>query len=66
MLGRYRADAVAFEPGQVVDVADGEGERLLRDSPGTFAVSDAAGAMSTEDLTGIVAPDRRARGGRTR
>lgn len=79
VTGRYRSTArvsrpgtngvsfvdefVSYEAGDVIDVADEVAEFLMRDSPGTFVADN---AMSTETATGIVANDRRARGGRVR
>lgn len=75
--GRYRTQAVAYEAGQVIDVSAAEAAHLMADSPGTFSavgmpasivedVPAEADAMSTETATGIVAPDRRMRGGKKR
>ena len=67
MLGRYRNGAVSYEPGQVIDVTEALGELLQRDSPGTFAPDGPVVVVAGEQLaSGIAAPDRRARGGRTR
>lgn len=67
-----------FEPGQDVDVSEEMAGLLLRRSPGSFKVPTPEkpepepepepdlSAMSTETATGLVAPDRRARGGKKR
>jgi len=65
VIGRYRNGEVRFEPGQVVDVSDAEGELLQRDSPGSFAPEQIAEAV-TETVSGIKAVDRRGRGGQRR
>lgn len=74
-------DGQTIAPGQVLHLNDVEGQRLLRCSPDSFEWLDdparvtkkvpepepeKVGAMSTETETGIVAPDRRARGGKRR
>ena len=75
--GRYRSSLGSYESGQDVDVTDEVAGLLLSDSPGSFKIPtpDKAkpveeplteAAMSTETATGIVAPDRKARGGRKR
>lgn len=68
VLGRYRAGDVAYEAGQVVDVKDGEGAFLLRDSPGSFEVEEDHPPTVAESptATGIEALDRRGRGGQRR
>ena len=70
VLGRYRNGSVAYEAGQVIDVADAVGEFLQRDSPGTFAPErakvPALESSIEETATGLKAPDRRARGGQRR
>lgn len=73
---RYRTQAVSYEAGQIIDASEAEAAHLMADSPGTFSalgipapvVADVPdlSAMSTETATGIVAPDRRARGGAKR
>lgn len=80
-VSRYTSSKGSFTPGEIVDVRDEEGAYLLSDSPGSFEevieredsleeateqVNEKIAAMSTETETGIVAPDRRARGGRKR
>jgi hypothetical protein len=77
----YRSGHGTWAPGDDVDVSDAEAEFLLRDSPGSFKrpgappesvaeevviVPAETTAMSTETQTGLVAPDRRARGGKKR
>ena len=75
----YRSSWGEWPAGKTDTVSDEVGAFLLRDSPGTFeVVSDGEGqgrqeeaeeklsAMSTETETGLVVPDRRARGGRRR
>lgn len=69
-----------YKEGQEINVPDRVGAHLLRTCPAAFAdpsvrvakakaeapdEADVA-AMSTETATGIVAPDRRARGGKVR
>ena len=74
VLGRYRSGHGSFEPGQLLQLNDEQAEFLLRDSPSSFARVAAPlsepepdlSAMSTETASGLVAPDRRARGGRRR
>lgn len=70
VLGRYRNGATVYAEGQVIDVSDAEGEFLQRDSPGTFATEGAQAPTLEhsieETATGIIAPDRRARGGQRR
>lgn len=74
---RYRTQAISYEAGQIIDATEAEAAHLMADSPGTFSalgvtpspvVADVPdlSAMSTETATGIVAPDRRARGGAKR
>jgi hypothetical protein len=71
-----------FEPGQDVNVTDEVAQHLLHRSPDSFKIpapdkptkqasdlpdiSADITAMSTETATGLVTPDRRARGGRKR
>lgn len=71
----YGFELAAYAEGDVIDVEDEIAAFLLRDSPGSFEESKPkpkpkskpdASAMSTETETGVVAPDRRARGGRKR
>ena len=74
----YRSSWGEWPKGKTDTVGDEVGEFLLRDSPGTFEVLDGQeeqgreeveerlGAMSTETQTGLVVPDRRARGGKRR
>lgn len=73
---RYSTQTVSYAAGDTIDVTDAEAERLMADSPGTFAalgvpapvVADVPemDAISTETATAIKAPDRRARGGKVR
>lgn len=70
-IGRYSSSLGTFGPGQVVDGRDELLEELLRDSRGSFRVDGPASApdlsaMSEELPTGLVAADRRMRGGRRR
>ena len=73
----YRSGAGSYSKGQVIEDNEALCEFLLRDSPGSFEVEGEMpkikaapepdlSAMSTATQTGIVAPDRRARGGRRR
>ena len=39
-ISAYRTQSVAYVKGQAVDVNNEEGERLLRDSPGSFRKGD--------------------------
>ena len=71
--GSYRSSWGEWPAGKTDTVSDEVGGFLLRDSPGTFEVvedtalaKEALSAMSTETETGLVVPDRRARGGRRR
>lgn len=73
---RYRTQDVSYEAGQIIDATEAEASHLMADSPDTFAplgmpapdVADVPdlSAMSTETATGLIAPDRRARGGKKR
>ena len=80
-VSRYSSALGSFKPGELLDLKDAEGAYLLRDSPGSFEevieredpleeateqVAEKLAAMSTETETGIVAPDRRMRGGKKR
>lgn len=76
-VSRYSSHLGTFEPGQVFDVSDAIGGQIQRSSPESFEevieredpleeAAEQVAAMSTETETGIVAPDRRARGGRKR
>ena len=61
VLSRYRSGLGSYEAGQVLHLSDAEGELLMRDSPGSFAV------IPTETTaSGVEAIDRRARGGKRR
>lgn len=78
-VSAYSSSAGAFKKGQIIEDSDAKCEFLLRDSPSSFEVEGAPkvkealpeiepetpdlSAMSTETATGVVAPDRRARGG---
>ncbi len=76
----YRTQSVAYVVGELIDVSDEEGELLLRESFAAFEKQGAraekvkaeapdeadTSAMSTETATGLVVPDRRARGGKVR
>ena len=74
----YRSSWGEWAKGRTDTVSDEVGAFLLRDSPGTFEVLDGQeeqgreeveerlGAMSAETQTGLVVPDRRARGGKRR
>lgn len=74
----YTSNFGTFKVGQIIDVSDYMGGVLLRDSPGSFVEirpnpqeerapeAEQVGAMSEETATGIVAPDRRQRRGRSR
>lgn len=73
--GRYRSSLGNFEEGQELHLDDEAASLLLRDSPGSFEVVGETSesepgpdlsAMSTQTETGLVVPDRRARGGRQR
>ena len=75
VTSNYTSGFGAFTKGQELELDDHVAELLLRDSPGSFEVTGKAmseepepdvSAMSTETMTGLVAPDRRARGGRVR
>lgn len=76
VAGRYRSALGSYEPGQELHLDDEVAALLLRDSPGSFEVAGEPeldpepgpdlSAMSTVTETGLVAPDRRARGGRVR
>lgn len=67
-----------FMPGQDINVTEDVAAHLLHRSASSFKIPepdkpkpapkepDTTGAMSTETATGIVAPDRRARGGKKR
>ena len=63
VTGDYRSSLGEYRAGQVVEVSDATGELLMRDSPGSFRPDE---AMSSETATGLIASDRRARGGRIR
>ena len=79
-VSRYSSHHGSFEPGQIISVSDEVGGEILRSSRESFVeVSDEpaavppvaepvpdTSAMSEATETGIVAPDRRARGGRKR
>ena len=67
-VGRYRSGFGEFNPGQDVDVSDEVGELLLRDSPGSFTRTnpEASDPNPEPTATGLMAPDRRARGGQIR
>lgn len=60
VVSRYRSVEVAYEEGQEIDVSDEHAAFLKRDAPGSFA------EITEETATGLVVPDRRARGGRIR
>ena len=74
----YRSSWGEWPKDKTDTVSDEVGAFLLRDSPGTFEALDGQeeqgreeieerlGAMSTETQTGLVVPDRRARGGKRR
>lgn len=73
----YSTQSEEWAVGKEDTVSSERAEFLLRDSPGSFVLigqEDGSpanpdvdlGAMSTETQTGLVAPDRRARGGRRR
>lgn len=73
----YTSALGTFVVGQVFDVADRIGGEICRSSPESFEEvrpeppkppepTPQETAMSTETATGIVAPDRRARGGKLR
>jgi hypothetical protein len=76
--GRYRSSLGSYEAGQELHLDEETAALLLRDSPGTFTVKGEPvvepepepepdlSAMSTETETGLVVPDRRARGGKKR
>lgn len=68
VLGRYRTADVSYEAGQVLDLKDEAAAYLMRDSPSSFEVIvPKAGKVATETTaSGLEAPDRRAREGRTR
>lgn len=75
VISRYRSGLGSYEPGQDLHLDDETAARLIRDSPGSFKVAGSqpdpepaldVTAMSTETETGLVAPDRRARGGHKR
>ena len=60
-----------YHEGSAYDVADARAKELLAEAHGALVpagstIEDVLGAMSTETETGIVAPDRRARGGMKR
>lgn len=42
VISRYRTAHVIYEPGQVLEVSELEAQRLLADSPGSFAVDEPA------------------------
>ncbi len=57
VLSNWSNGAQAYLAGQVIDVSDAQGELLMRDSPGSFAI-DAGDSVPSAD--------RRARGGKAR
>lgn len=78
-LAPYRTQFVEWTAGKEEMVSDEEAEFLLRDSPGSFELVSARkgsdspsspdvdlSAMSSKTETGLVVPDRRARGGQRR
>ena len=71
-IARYNSSLGSFGVGQVVDGKQELLKELLRDSPGSFRIDGSVlvapdlSAISEELPTGIVAPDRRMRGGRRR
>ena len=75
-IAAYRTQAVEWPVGKVEQVSDEVAALLLRDSPGSFEVvsppshgspaSPQIAAMSSQTQTGLIVPDRRARGGRRR
>lgn len=78
-IAPYRAGDAVWEPGKQEEVSDEAAAFLLRDSPGSFevvgppteqpadpGVEAFTDAHSTETETGLIAPDRRARGGARR
>ena len=74
----FKNEVGVYQPGDVFDIADAEGAYLLACSPDSFkridvargpasaAVAEAVTAHSAETASGLVAMDRRARGGRVR
>lgn len=68
-VARYSSSLGQWKPGQEFDINDALGQRLLRDSPGSFEQPDVASRVAehTEPTaTDVQAPDRQARGGRKR
>ncbi len=63
-LRNYNSPAVNYKLGQAIDLDDTRAQFLLVNSPRHFEID--LTAMSTETQTGLVAPDRRGRGGRKR
>ncbi len=63
-LRDYNSPAVSYKLGQSIDLDDTRAKFLLVNAPKSFEID--LTAMSTETQTGLVAPDRRGRGGRKR
>jgi len=74
-VSRYTSSLGSYEPGQVFGVSDALGQDILNDGKENFELyvepiedtpAPDLSAMSTKTETGLVAPDRRGRGGRKR
>jgi len=63
-LRNYNSPAVSYKVGQSIDLDDTRAKFLLVNASKSFEID--LTAMSTETQTGLVAPDRRGRGGRKR
>ena len=60
VVSRYRAGPLAYEEGQIIDVAPEFAEFLQRDAPGVFVPDEGAGQPAPGEVT------RPARGTRSR
>ncbi len=63
-LRNYNSPAVNYKVGQEIDLDDTRAQFLLVNAPRHFEID--LTAMSTKTATGLVVPDRMARGGRKR
>lgn len=55
VISRYQTAHVAYEPGQVLEVSEQQAERLLADSPGSFARIEPVPETPADDLL-VAAP----------